>query len=166
MVADAIRMILTHIPLVALISALLLAFFGRSRPVSERYLRWLLLLSVGVDGIWAGLFHVFAPETAAAFIGWQVSPFQFEIGVADFALGVVGIVAFWRTLEFMSAVVIFSAIFYSALAYGHVHQILTTGNLAAGNAGILLAITFLRPLLLVGLLVASERQAKRQTATT
>jgi hypothetical protein len=32
--------------------------------------------------VWAGFFHVFFPELAARSIGWAVSPFQFESGVA------------------------------------------------------------------------------------
>jgi hypothetical protein len=50
-----------------------------------RLLSWLLLLSVGVEELWAGLFHVFSPQMAASTIGWQVSPFQFEMGVSDIA---------------------------------------------------------------------------------
>jgi hypothetical protein len=43
-----------------------------------------LLLPIGITGLWAGVSHVFFPATAAAHIGWQVSPFQFEVGMADF----------------------------------------------------------------------------------
>ena len=30
-----------------------------------------------------GIAQVFFPATAAAHIGWQVSPFEFEVGMAD-----------------------------------------------------------------------------------
>jgi hypothetical protein len=53
------------------------------RPAAERFLSWILLLPIGVTGPWAGAFHVFFPATAAALIGWEVSPFQFEVGMAD-----------------------------------------------------------------------------------
>jgi hypothetical protein len=45
--------------------------------------------------LWAGLFHVFFPHVAAASIGWEVSPFQFEVGVADIAIGLTAIASFW-----------------------------------------------------------------------
>ena len=60
----------------------------------ERLLAWILLLPIGVTGLWAGVSHVFFPAVAAAHIGWQTSPFQFEVGMADFAIGV-GIGVAW-----------------------------------------------------------------------
>jgi hypothetical protein len=50
----------------------------------EMLLAWVLLLPIGITGLWAGVSHVFFAATAAAHIGWQVSPFQFEVGTADF----------------------------------------------------------------------------------
>jgi hypothetical protein len=160
MIAEAIRFALTHVPLIAFLLALALAALtSRSAAASpaEHWLGWLLLLPVGVDALWAGLFHVLWPHTAASFIGWQVSPFQFEIGVADIALGVAGIAAFWRPLDFKAAVVVYAVVFYLGVAYGHVHQIIAAGNVAPGNAGALLVLTFVRPVLLVWLLAAAMR---------
>jgi hypothetical protein len=159
MIETVIRLILTHVPLVCFVLAIGLAWLTSSGAAStaDHYLRWLLLLSVGVDGLWAGLFHLFAPETAASFIGWQDSPFQFEIGVADFALGVTAIASFWRSLDFRAAVVVFASIFFAGVVYGHIHEALAAGNYAPGNVGVMLAITILRPVLLVGLLWAAMR---------
>lgn len=162
--ADLIRFVLTHIPLIACCGALILAYRGQG-PAAERYLSWLLLLAVGVDGLWAGLFHVFAPQTAARFIGWQVSPFQFEIGVADIALGVTAILAFRASLGFKSAVVCYAVIFYVGVAIGHIREIVTVGNFAPGNGGVLLVLTFIRPVALVGLLIAARRKAAGQGST-
>lgn len=159
-IADLIRFVLTHVPLLCFVAALLLAWRGQG-PVAERFLSWLLLLAVGVDALWAGLFHVFAPHLAASFIGWQVSPFQFEIGIADIALGIVGVMAFRSSLDFKRAVVVYAVVFYVGVAIGHIRDIVTAGNLAPGNAGVLLALTFLRPVLLVWLLLAAGRPAAR-----
>jgi hypothetical protein len=38
---------------------------GRHGPVAERFLSWILLLPIGITGLWAGAFHVFFPATAA-----------------------------------------------------------------------------------------------------
>ncbi len=154
MLESFIRVVLTNVPLFLFVSALLLAALtsGSAPSKADHFLRWLLLLPVGADALWAGLYHVLAPETAADFIGWEVSPFQFEIGVADIALGVTAVVAFWHSLDFRAAVVIYAAIFYVGVVYGHINDALSTGNYAAGNIGILLVLSIIRPLLLVALL--------------
>ncbi|MFY9994993.1 MAG: DUF6790 family protein [Leclercia sp.] len=161
MIANAIRLILTNIPLVMFILASLIPLLRhrQSGRFAERYLSWLLLLSIGVASLWAGLYHTLSPQTAAAFIGWQSSPFQFEMGMADIALGVVAIVSFWRGLEFKLAVVLWVAIEFAGLVYGHFHQLATTGDHQAGNAGILLGLTIIHVVLLPVLWMLARRSA-------
>ncbi|MCU6668743.1 hypothetical protein M8013_08275 [Enterobacteriaceae bacterium H4N4] len=161
MIANAIRLILTNIPLVMFILASLIPLLRhrQSGHYAERYLSWLLLLSIGVASLWAGLYHTLSPQTAAAFIGWQSSPFQFEMGMADIALGVVAIVSFWRGLEFKLAVVLWVAIEFAGLVYGHFHQLATTGDHQAGNAGILLGLTILHVVLLPLMWILARRAA-------
>ncbi|WP_162630186.1 DUF6790 family protein [Azospirillum ramasamyi] len=163
-VADLIRFVLTHIPLITFLLAIIIPTFSRSERTPDGYLSWLLLLAVGVDALWAGLFHVFAPERAAAFIGWTTSPFQFEIGIADIALGVMGVLSFRRSLDFKAAAVTYASLFYIGVAYGHFHQIWIAGNHAPGNAGILLALTCIRPILLVLLLLTARRSARTESS--
>jgi len=160
--ADAIRLILTNIPAILFVAALLIAWLSHTpASVPERYLAWFLLLTVGVESLWAGLYHVFFPATAAAFIGWQVSPFQFEIGIADLAIGATAVVSFWRGLEFKSAVVCYTVLFYAGVAIGHVHQALASGDAAPGNFGLLLLMTLVKIALLSGLLWAARRTGPR-----
>jgi hypothetical protein len=162
MIESTIRLVITNIPLILFVLALLIAAMT-SRSASskaEHYLAWLLLLSIGVDTLWAGLYHVFAPQTAAAFIGWQDSPFQFEIGVADIASGVMAIVSFWRSLDFKLAVVIYAVIFYVGVVYGHIHEAVVAGNFAPGNVGIMLLLSISKPILLVGLVLAAKRHSR------
>ncbi|MCX5519957.1 hypothetical protein OSH10_16060 [Kaistia defluvii] len=160
MVSDAIRLVLTNLPSLLFFAALLIATLRGGS--AQAYLDWLLLLSIGVTSVWAGLYHVFAPETAAAFIGWQVSPFQFEVGIADIALGVIGIVAFWQTLAFKAAVILFTTVYYVGLVIGHIHQIVSAGNWTAGNAGALLLLTVLQPILLIACYwILARRQAAK-----
>jgi uncharacterized membrane protein len=161
MIETAIRLVLTNIPVLLFVAALVFAWRSPKRDPSaaEHYLNWLLFLSIGLQGLWAGFFHVLAPHVAASFIGWQVSPFQFEIGIADIALGITAMIAFWRPLEFKTAIVIFVVVFYAGLTYGHVREIVSAGNFAAGNAGLLLALTILQPFILVALLFVARRSA-------
>jgi hypothetical protein len=159
MIADVIRLVLMNIPTVLFALALLIATFSHGQPRTvERYLSWILLLGVGGEALWGGLFHVLAPQTAAAFIHWQVSPFQFEMGMADIALGIVAVISFWQNLDYKAAVVTFTSVLFAGLAYGHIHQIISAGNFAPGNAGALLILTIIKPPLLIGLLVAARRE--------
>jgi hypothetical protein len=166
-IETVIRLILTHVPLLLFVLAIGLGWLNRRGAPSkaDHYLRWILLLSIGVDSLWAGLYHVFAPETAAAFIGWQVSPFQFEIGVADIALGVTAVVSFWRSLDFRAAVVVYASIFFAGVVYGHIHDAFVAGNFAPGNVGVMLMLSILRPILLVGLLWAAMRDRQQGGAS-
>lgn len=163
MIANFIRLILTNIPLVMFILASLIPLLSqrKSGNYAERYLSWLLLLSIGVASLWAGLYHTLWPQTAAAFIGWQSSPFQFEMGMADIALGVVAMVSFWRSHEFKLAVVLWVAIEFAGLVYGHFHQLAATGDRQAGNAGILLGLTIIHVVLLPLLWIAARRSARQ-----
>src|SRR5271154_2469782 len=106
MIGQTIGFLLRNLPAVLFVAALVVAA-TRSSPsnTAERYLGWILLLPIGITGLWAGAAHVFFPATAAAHIGWQVSPFQFEVGMADFAIGVTACIAFWRELPFQAAAV-------------------------------------------------------------
>ncbi|MFG1302425.1 DUF6790 family protein [Xanthobacter sp. V3C-3] len=151
MIADAIHLVLTNVPVLLFVLALVFASLSRSGAPAEHYLSWILLLSVGFQGIWAGTTHVFLPQTAAAFIGWQPSPFQYEIGIADLALGIVAVVSFWQSRDFKAAVVLITCLTYVGLAIGHVRQVLTTGDHAPGNFGMLLILTVLVPVVMIAL---------------
>jgi hypothetical protein len=153
MIADAIRFVLTNLPPILFVAALFIAYVRHtpsSRP--RRYLDWLLLLSVGVEGIWAGVFHIFFPAVASGQIGWVPSPFEFEIGVADLSIGIVAVLSFWRSLSFKSAVVCYIALFYFGVAVGHLYQAASRHDFSPDNFGILLLLTIVKLVLLPWLL--------------
>jgi len=134
--AEAIAFVLRNLPVLLFVAALVLAGLSRSRErMADRLLNWILLLPIGVSGIWAAVFHLFFPEIAAADIGWESSPFQFEVGMADLAMGLAACISFWRSLDFKAAVVIINAIFLLGDAIGHVRQMIAEANFASGNAG-------------------------------
>lgn len=156
--ADVIRLVLSNVPIIMFVAAIVIAAIRRDgRPVAARLLNWMLLLSVGVESLWGGLFHVFAPTIAAASIGWQDSPFQFEIGVADIAIGLVAIAAFWRSFPFKAAVVAYIVLFYIGVAIGHLSQAVEAGNYAANNFGLLLLLTVAK-IVILPLLLARVRK--------
>lgn len=159
MVAHIIRFVLQNLPALLFIVALLVAGARRRHgPAPERFLSWILLLPIGVTGLWAGAFHVFFPAAAARLIGWDVSPFQFEVGMADLAIGATAVIAFWRDLNFKAAAVSAASIFLLGDAIGHVKQMLVAGNFEPGNAGIPFYTDIICPVLAIVLLVIAKQR--------
>jgi hypothetical protein len=160
MVAHVIRFVLQNLPALLVIVALLVATARRHRgPVTEQFLSWILLLPIGITGLWAGAFHVFFPATAAKLIGWDVSPFQLEVGMADLAIGATAVIAFWRDLNFKAAAVSVASIFLLGDAVGHVKQMVIAGNFAPGNAGVPFYMDITCPVLTIALLVIAKRRS-------
>jgi hypothetical protein len=159
MIAYTIGFVLRNLPALLLVVALAAATAQRGRgSAAERFLSWILLLPIGVTGLWAGAFHVFLPATAAALIGWEVSPFQFEVGMADLAIGMTACISFWRDLNFKAGAISAAAIFLLGDAIGHIKQMLIAGNFAPGNAGVPFYMDIVCPLLALILLGVAKRQ--------
>ena len=163
MIAEMMGSLLRNLPAVLFVVAIAAAAVRRGHePPAERFLSWILLLPIGVTGLWAGLFHVFLPATAAAHIGWQTSPFQFEVGMADLAIGVTACLAFWRSLAFKAAAVCAASIFLLGDAIGHVRQMVVAGNFAPGNAGVPFYMGVVCPVLSIALLAVAARAGGRR----
>jgi hypothetical protein len=163
MVAHVIGFVLQNFPALLLVVALVIAAARRRPgPVAERFLSWILLLPIGITGLWAGAFHVFFPATAAKFIGWNMSPFQLEVGMADLAIGATACIAFWRDLNFKAAAVVAASIFLLGDAVGHVKQMLIEGNFAPGNAGVPFYMDIICSALAIALLVIAKRRSAVQ----
>lgn len=156
--AQLIQLVLSNVPAVMFAASIIVALLLRNgRPLAARLLDWQLLLAAGVTGIWAGFFHMAFPQMAAQTIGWQVSPFQFEIGVADMAMGITAVVAFWRSLPFKAAVVLYVVLFNAGVAAGHIRQAVEAGDYAPNNFGLLLVLTIAEIVILPWLLWAAWR---------
>jgi hypothetical protein len=167
MAREAIGLLLRNLPAFLFAAALLLATLSRNgKPAPERFLAWILLLPIGVTGLWAGISHVFFPAIAAAHIGWQVSPFQFEVGMADLAIGVTACIAFWRDLSFKTGAVFAASIFLLGDAIGHIREMAEAGNFAPGNAGLPFYMDVICPVLAIALVtIAKRQQTSAQFAT-
>lgn len=159
MIQNTIEFVLSNFPEILFIAAFVLAAATKSPAYfPARLLGW-LLLSVGIAYTWAGFFHIVFPHIAAASIGWEVSPFQFEIGVADAAIGVVAIVSFWRSLDFKGPVVGYLTLFSIGVAYGHFREAIYAGDTSKNNFGFLLVITLVHAVLLPVLYVLARRKS-------
>jgi hypothetical protein len=159
MVGNAIEFVLSNLPAIMFVAAFVMTAVTASPTYfPARLLRW-LLLSVGIAYTWAGFFHIVFPHIAASSIGWQVSPFQFEIGVADASIGIVAIVSFWRSLDFKGPVVGYLSLFSIGVAFGHFRDAIYAGNTATNNFGLLLVITLIHAVLLPVLYFMARKQA-------
>lgn len=129
----------------------------------------LYLFGVGVAGSGIGGFfgHFFLSDTVAQSIGWpKGNPFQLEVGFANLALGVLGIVAMGRRDDgFREATVIAVSVFGLGATIVHAIDIFETGNLAPGNTLQNVSNLF-KPALLIGFLVALRRTERSPGSET
>lgn len=129
----------------------------RAPVVVEALLRWYLFFSIGVSMFYNFVMHVFFGEMAARFIGWADSPFQTEVGLASLGFSLVGFLGWRGGMEARVAAVAGPACFLIGAGIGHLVQIARTGNLAPGNAGVILYTDFLLPAVGIVLLLLSRR---------
>ena len=120
--------------------------------VAEKLLAYFILFSVGFSFFYNFVFHVFFGELAASYIGWADSPFQAEVGYASLGFAAVGLLAFKGGCCVRLAAILGPAMFQWGAAVGHINQIMTTGNMAPGNAGIMLYSDILLPVIGLALL--------------
>ena len=126
---------------------------------TEVYLIYMFMLGVGASGLSGFFGHVFTPDAVAESIDWaKGSPFQQEMGFANLALGILGLVSAARRDGFREATVIAVAVVGVGASVVHVIDIIESANFAAGNS-IQIAANLLKPGLLIPLLLMSRRAA-------
>jgi hypothetical protein len=123
----------------------------------ETYLVYLFGLGVAGGGIGGFFGHMFLSDFIADSVGWPAgSPFQLEMGFANLAIGVLGLVAIARRDGFREATVMTATVLSVGASVVHFIDIFETGNLAPGNT-IQNISNLLKPALLIGFLIASRR---------
>ena len=89
--ASLIRFLLLNFPLTFLVLGLMagaISLWRRPRPLAaatvvEELIAWFLLFSIGISYFVNFLAHTIFGRVSARFIGWEVSPFQAELGWAS-----------------------------------------------------------------------------------
>jgi len=128
--------------------------------VAEELLAYFILFSVAVSFFYNFIFHVFFGALAASFIGWADSPFQAEVGYASLGFAAIGLLAFKGNCCVRFAAILGPAMFQWGAAVGHIHDIMTTGNMAPGNAGIMLYSDIFLPIIGFALLWLKRRAGR------
>lgn len=133
---------------------------GTRRPgrISEILLLYWLTVAIGATGVFEFAGHAFRADQVAASIGWPAgSPFQQEVGIADLALGVLGISCAFAPGGFWIATVVAAAVMDWGDALGHVQQIVRYGDHHPGNSGAIVWADFLIPAVAIVLLILRAR---------
>jgi uncharacterized protein DUF6790 len=115
--------------------------------VLEALFSYFLLFSIAFASLYNFVLHVFFGKMAAAFIGWEDSPFQLEVGFASLGFAALGLLAFKGSFDLRLAAIVGPACFLWGAAGGHVYQMITTHNFAPGNAGVIFYSDVLVPIL-------------------
>jgi hypothetical protein len=150
---------------IAICTAIARLMRRRLAPLSAEaaYVAWgeLLFYAIGIWFVYTGIMHAYFQQTVAPRIGWQPSPFEYELGWMEIPLGVVAMMALWRGYEFRLAATIIAVTFAVAAAAQHLQQIVCCANYAQSNAGLVLwfADIFI-PVLLVFLAALSASRAR------
>jgi len=144
------------ITLIAIIIHLLLMKKRSAKKITEVILFYLLVITFGLGSLVAGAFHVFNGPATAKMIGWAPgSPFQYEVGIADMAFGLVCVLCLFVRGTFWLAAIIANSFFLFGCMIGHVRSLAESGNLAAYNIGPNIIFSdFIMPLVVIGLYVA------------
>jgi len=139
------------LPIIILIISLLLtftvAYFQGNGMTRERALI-AYLVATGISLIFGGIGHIFAPLKVSKQIGWKVAPqFQFEIGIANIAFGILSLLTFFYRKEFILSTIIATTIWGWGNSIGHIKSYLKEGNSSPGNTGWALYLDTLMPLI-------------------
>lgn len=137
-----------YLAIAALIAALIhIVILGGA--VASSLLLWLLVIKVGLGGIWAFMGHYFNADVVADYIGWpKGNPFQQEVAFANLGLGVCGLLCFFFRGNFWLATILFATIFLIGAFSVHVKDQHVSDNRNAGNAGPVFYADILSPVVL------------------
>jgi hypothetical protein len=100
------------------------------------WLEWFIGVGIGFAGVSGFLWHLLLPDQLAEEIGFAPSFFQYEVAVANLAVGVLGVTSlFVRKRAFWLATIIANAVWLWGDAVGHIYQYVAKDNVAPGNIG-------------------------------
>lgn len=174
LIRETISFILGTIQIPLFIVAIIVAIVklrragARHEVMSIAFTLWgeVLFYCFGLGFVYVWYFHAFMANFTAPLIGWQPSPFEWELAWAELGIGVIAIMSLWRGYEMRLAATLTSAIFLFGCAAQHIHLILAEHNYSPGNAGLVLWFGDIAlPIVLLCLALASrdayERTARR-----
>ena len=126
--------------------------------IAGTYLLYLFFFYVGLMGVLTAYAHVFRPVETSASIGWSTSPYEYEVGMADLTVGVLGVLCLKFRGDFWLATAIANAVWLLGDAVGHIRQMTLNNNHASNNSGIFLVTEIIMPLVILALTLYYRRR--------
>ncbi|MDR3623955.1 MAG: hypothetical protein P4L16_02310 [Chlamydiales bacterium] len=126
--------------------------------IVEAFLLYVTVVNIGFYSLWNFLANIFYSEEVAKFMGWgSGSPFQYEVGIAYLAFAVLGILCIWERGDFWLATIIGFSVFLFGIGIGHIEEYVRHHNKASGNAGLVLYVDLIMPIVLLILMMVHRR---------
>ncbi|KZB88286.1 DUF6790 family protein [Amycolatopsis regifaucium] len=154
----------TAFPLVwIVVPAIGAAIHARRATSSEERLeiwqRWWAIGAFGCGSLWMTIAFLAFPDVMATAIGFDRTPFMFEIAFANLGLAVMGFRAASASARERVTIGLGGGMFLWGAAIGHVHQWIAGGDHAPGNTGGVLVDDILIPAVMIILALRSRRLA-------
>lgn len=170
-IRDVIGFALGNIQIPLLIVAICMAIAklrkaaGRHEVMTFSYTLWgeVLFYCVGLGFVYAWYFHAYLAAFTAPLIGWQPSPFEWELAWAELGIAIIALISLWRGYDMRLAASLAYAVFSFGAAAQHIHLIVTQHNYAPGNAGLVLWFGDIALPIVVLVLALAARDAYERT---
>ncbi len=118
------------------------------------------LRSEGCDGVfnpWWNLGKDLASYESVALQPAERCPYEYEVGMADLTVGVLGILCLKFRSDFWLATAIANAVWLLGDAVGHIRQMTLNDNHASDNSGIFLVTEIIMPVVILSLTLYHRR---------
>ncbi|RZQ62618.1 DUF6790 family protein [Amycolatopsis suaedae] len=146
--------------LVPAIGAYLRARRARSPQESlEIWQRWWAIGAMGFGSLWMTVAFLAFPDVMATAIGFDRTPFMFEIAFANLGLAVMGFRAASASARERITIGLGAGMFLWGALAGHLYQWFANGDHAPGNTGGVLVTDLLIPAVMIILAMRSRRLA-------
>ncbi|WP_410665094.1 DUF6790 family protein [Amycolatopsis sp. lyj-84] len=125
----------------------------------EIWQRWWAIGAFGCGSLWMTIAFLVFPDVMATAIGFERTPFLFEIAFANLGMALLGFRAASASARERITIGIGGGMFLWGAVVGHVYQWFANGDHAPGNTGGVLVTDILIPAVMIFLAVRSRRLA-------
>jgi len=147
--------------LVAVVGALISTRHSPSRHAAlETWQRWWAVAALGCGGLWMTVSFLTIPDVMATAIGFERTPFMFEIAFANLGLAVMGFRAVSASARERITIGLGAGMFLWGATAGHLYQFFANGDHAPGNTGGVVVYDLLIP----AVMIIMARRAQRLAA--
>ncbi|WP_026423368.1 DUF6790 family protein [Actinokineospora inagensis] len=125
----------------------------------EIWQRWWAIGALGFGSLWMTVAFLAFPDVMATAIGFNRTPFLFEIAFANLGLAIMGFRAASATPRERITIGLGAGMFLWGAVVGHIYQWFANGDHAPGNTGGVLVNDLLIPAVMITLALRSRRLA-------